>query len=63
MPYLDPQRSPELVRGAADALMKSWFPDPEVQPVGEDLDNWLEIAVEDAEVVLSWILDNLDEQD
>jgi len=43
--------------------MKSWFPDPEVQPVGEDLDNWLEIAVEDAEVVLSWILDNLDEQD
>jgi hypothetical protein len=56
--YVADLRRLQMVEQAANALFAAWFPDhPEKGPVGEDFDNWHDIAISDAEVVVATLID------
>ena len=44
-----------MVTAVANALMREWF--PRNQPVGEDLDNWLDCAVMDASTAVRCLIE------
>ena len=46
-----------MVDRVSRALMEAWFPNPNGQPVGEDLENWLDIARSDAYVAVRSLME------
>jgi hypothetical protein len=55
--YVADARRIQMVEQAANALFAAWFPaHPEKGPVGEDFDNWHDIAISDAEVVVAILI-------
>lgn len=55
----DPRRL-VMVEQVANALFIVWFPDyPEQGPVGEDFNNWHDIAIKDAEVAVKTLIKNV----
>lgn len=48
-----------MVEQVANALFDEWFPNhPQRGPVGEDFDNWHDIALKDAEVAVKAMIKN-----
>lgn len=57
--YVQDPRRIRMVEQVANALFREWFPrHPESGPVGEDFENWHNIACLDAEVAVKSLIDN-----
>lgn len=50
-------RRVRMVTDVANGLMNAWFPKNNPGPVGEDLQNWQEIAIQDAAVAVKTLLE------
>lgn len=51
-------RRVQMVTDVANNFLTSWFPDlPDKGPTGEDLENWKDIAIQDAVVAVRTLLE------